>query len=246
MSALRAAAVIPARWASTRFPGKPLARLAGRLVIEHVWDAVHSSGLFDEAVVATDDQRVADAVKAFGGNVAMTSPRHASGSDRVAEVAGELNADIIVNVQGDEPFLTAAPLRDLLAAFDDPDVQVASLMHHLQDETALHDPNRVKVVCACNGDALYFSRAAIPYGRDMGCHSHCYVHIGVYAYRRQTLLRFVHLPHGRLEETEKLEQLRLLEHGIPIRMVATDYRGIGIDTPNDLVRAEELFDCGGP
>jgi len=241
MNNLTAAAVIPARWASSRFPGKPLARLAGKPVIAHVWEAMRASGLFTDVVVATDDQRIVEAVRGFGGVAVMTGAHHASGSDRVAEVAAGLSADIVVNVQGDEPFLSTAPLQALLAAFSDSRVLVASLMHHQQDEATFHDPNRVKVVCNRHGDALYFSRAPIPYTRDMGAHCHCHVHIGVYAYRRQALLDFVKLPHGRLEETEKLEQLRLLEHGIPIRMVATDYRGIGIDTPADLARAEELL-----
>ncbi len=238
---MKAAAVIPARYASSRFPGKPLARLAGKPVIQHVWDAVAGSGLFAEVAVATDDDRIAQAVRAFGGVVVMTSPHCASGSDRVAEAAYTLYSDIIVNVQGDEPFLTAGPLEALLRAFIDPAVQVASLMHDCADHAACADPNRVKVVCAAGGDALYFSRAAIPYYRDMDSHAGCRIHIGVYAYRRQTLFDFVQMPHGRLEEMEKLEQLRLLEHGVPIRMVSTEYRGIGIDTPADLLRAEELL-----
>lgn len=238
---MKAAAVIPARWASSRFPGKPLVALAGKPVLQHVWDAVAESGLFSDVIIATDDERIIEAANKFGGRAMMTSPKHRSGSDRAAEVAQQLDADVIVNVQGDEPFLTAAPLRVLLEPFTDSAVRVASLMHHVQDESAYRDPNRVKVVCADNGDALYFSRASIPFGRDMGFHHHCYVHIGVYAYRRETLLEFVKWPHGVLEEIEKLEQLRLLERGIGIRMVKTDYTGIGIDTPEDLTRAEELI-----
>jgi 3-deoxy-manno-octulosonate cytidylyltransferase (CMP-KDO synthetase) len=238
---MKAAAVIPARYASSRFPGKPMARLAGKPAIQHVWDAVAGSGLFAEVAVATDDDRIAQAVRAFGGVVVMTSPHCASGSDRVAEAAYTLYSDIIVNVQGDEPFLTAGPLEALLRAFIDPAVQVASLMHDCADHAACADPNRVKVVCAAGGDALYF----LPRGHSLlprhGQSRRLPIHIGVYAYRRQTLFDFVQMPHGRLEEMEKLEQLRLLEHGVPIRMVSTEYRGIGIDTPADLLRAEELL-----
>jgi 3-deoxy-manno-octulosonate cytidylyltransferase (CMP-KDO synthetase) len=232
---LNAIAAIPARFASTRFPGKPLAVLAGKTIIHRVYEAVANSGLFTTVLVATDDERIAAEVESFGGQIVMTRTDHPSGSDRIAEAVADIPGDIIVNVQGDEPFISAGPLTRLLEVFTDPSVQVASLMTPLTGDP--QNPNLVKVVTALNGDALYFSRCPIPHHRDTTGVGHL-LHIGVYAYRRETLLRMVKLSPTPLELTEKLEQLRLLENGIPIRMVETDYRGFGIDTPEDLDKAE--------
>jgi 3-deoxy-manno-octulosonate cytidylyltransferase (CMP-KDO synthetase) len=238
---MKAAAIIPARLGSTRFPEKPLAMLGGKCLITRVWEAVVATELFDEVIVATDSKRILDVVLAAGGKAQMTSSEHPSGSDRVAEVASGLEADIIVNVQGDEPFITADVLKPLLDSFRDDAVQMASLMTPILDAEQLDDPGIVKVVTDAAGKALYFSRSLIPFDRD-GSSGYNYMrHIGVYAWRRETLLRFVSLGMGKLERVEKLEQLRALENGIAIQMVETDYQGIGIDTPEDLARAERII-----
>lgn len=238
---MKAAAIIPARLGSTRFPEKPLAMLGGKCLITRVWEAVVATELFDEVIVATDSKRILDVVLAAGGKAQMTSSEHPSGSDRVAEVASGLEADIIVNVQGDEPFITADVLKPLLDSFLDDAVQMASLMTPILDAEQLDDPGIVKVVTDAAGKALYFSRSLIPFDRD-GASGYNYMrHIGVYAWRRETLLSFVSLGMGKLERVEKLEQLRALENGIAIRMVETDYQGIGIDTPEDLEKAERII-----
>jgi len=238
---MKAAAIIPARLGSTRFPEKPLAMLGGKCLITRVWEAVVATELFDEVIVATDSKRILDVVLAAGGKAQMTSSEHPSGSDRVAEVASGLEADIIVNVQGDEPFITEEVLKPLLDSFLDDAVQMASLMTPILDAEQLDDPGIVKVVTDAAGKALYFSRSLIPFDRD-GSSGYNYMrHIGVYAWRRETLLRFVSLGMGKLERVEKLEQLRALENGIAIQMVETDYQGIGIDTPEDLARAERII-----
>ena len=238
---MKAAAIIPARLGSTRFPEKPLAMLGGKCLITRVWEAVVATELFDEVIVATDSKRILDVVLAAGGKAQMTSSEHPSGSDRVAEVASGLEADIIVNVQGDEPFITEEVLKPLLDSFLDDAVQMASLMTPILDAEQLDDPGIVKVVTDAAGKALYFSRSLMPFDRD-GSSGYNYMrHIGVYAWRRETLLRFVSLGMGKLERVEKLEQLRALENGIAIQMVETDYQGIGIDTPEDLARAERII-----
>ncbi len=235
------AAVIPARYASTRFPGKPLALLQGKTIIQHVFERVKASGLFQDVIVATDDDRIAQVVQSFGGKCQMTSPNHQSGSDRIAEVIRDLDCDVIFNVQGDEPMIETEPLAKLKAVFSNPEVLAASLMSPFSDSKVLHDINAVKVVIDNNMNALYFSRSPIPHDRDGSGDFTYFRHIGVYAYRKKTLLDFITLPPGKLEQTEKLEQLRLLENDIPIRMVETAYQGIGIDTPEDLIRVEKLL-----
>lgn len=238
---MQAVAIIPARYASTRFPAKALALLHGKPLIHWVWSAVTGTGLFAEVIVATDSVAILQAVEEFGGTAVLTRGDHASGSDRIAEAAALLDAEIIVNVQGDEPLIDKQSLQALLQAFNDPEVQIASLMTALLDPVQLGDPNTVKVVVDRQSNALYFSRAPIPCNRD-GIHPVLYWrHIGVYAYRREALLKFVSLPLGKLEEVEKLEQLRALENGIPIRMIPTEYQGIGVDTPADLERIEALL-----
>ncbi|MDA3813614.1 MAG: 3-deoxy-manno-octulosonate cytidylyltransferase [Candidatus Cloacimonetes bacterium] len=238
---MKVIAIIPARYDSTRFPGKPLAKLGNKYIIQHVYEQAQKSGLFAEVIVGTDDQRIFEAVEGFAGKVILTSKKHKSGTDRVAEVCGKMliceDADVIINVQGDEPFITEKPLRKLIEAFDDPKVMVASLMHEASAD--IENPNVVKVVCDENNNALNFSRSPIPYSRTSK--TGYFKHIGVYAFRRKTLFEFVELPESRLEKIEKLEQLRLLENGYKIRMVITEYKGIGIDTPQDLERAENLL-----
>ena len=232
-------AVIPARWQSSRFPGKPLALLNNKPIIQHVYENVLNSGLFDQVIIATDSQKILDAVHAFGGNAQMTSTEHRSGTDRVAEVCQNLDFDIVVNIQGDEPFISLLPLKQLTDAFSDPQVKIASLMHLLTGK--IDDNNQVKVVCDNQGNALYFSRSVIPYNRDYNPDTYYYGHVGVYAFRKESLFKFIDLPPAKLENIEKLEQLRLLENGIRIKMIETEYSGIGIDTPEDLVQAEKKF-----
>ncbi len=235
-------AVIPARYASTRFPAKALALLAGKPIIQHVYERVASSGLFSQTIVATDHEAIYSAVESFGGKVLMTSANHQSGSDRIAEAASAIpEAELIFNVQGDEPLIDISSLAALLQVFADPQVQMASLMTPITDVSMLNNPNIVKVVCNSMHNALYFSRSTIPYNRDNDARITYYRHIGVYAYRRSTLFRFVSLPPSSLEQCEKLEQLRALEAGIPIRMLITDYQGIGIDTPEDLRMVEAML-----
>ncbi|HNW99855.1 MAG TPA: 3-deoxy-manno-octulosonate cytidylyltransferase [Candidatus Cloacimonadota bacterium] len=237
---MKVIAVIPARYSSTRFPGKALALLNGKPIIQHVYEATVNSGLFDQVIIATDDDRISHAVHDFHGRCCMTSPDHKSGSDRIAEVVRDMDCDVVFNVQGDEPFISREPLSALKDAFLDKTVEVASLMHIMQDEDDIVNPNNVKVVCDSLGDALFFSRSVIPYDRDNTGKVTYWKHIGVYAYRKQTLLRFITLPQGKIERIESLEQLRMLENGIRIRMIKTDYMGIGIDTPEDLEKAKQF------
>jgi len=235
---MKVIAIIPARFDSTRFPGKPLAKLGNKYIIQHVYEQAQKSGLFAEVIVGTDDQRIFEAVDGFGGKVTLTSKKHKSGTDRVAEVCNKMpccnDADVIVNVQGDEPFITEDPLRKLIESFTDQSVQVASLMHELKKD--IENPNVVKVICDENNNALNFSRTPNPESRTPN-----FKHIGVYAFRRKALFDFVKLPEGRMEKIEKLEQLRLLENEYKIKMVLTSYKGIGIDTPEDLKKAEKLL-----
>ena len=238
---MKTAAIVPARYASTRFPGKPLADLMGKPIIQWVYEACELSGLFHHVIVATDSVLIEKAVRGFGGRVEHTSASHPSGTDRIAEVALKLEADIILNVQGDEPLITKAALSGLLGAFSDDSVKVASLMTPITEDRDLENPNVVKLVTDSTGNALYFSRFPIPYNRD-NTNTTYMRHIGVYAYRRESLLSFVNLPPSPLEQTEKLEQLRLLENGIPIRMVNTDYQGLGIDSPEDLELVKSLIE----
>jgi 3-deoxy-manno-octulosonate cytidylyltransferase (CMP-KDO synthetase) len=234
-------AVIPARFASVRFPGKPLALLQGKPIIRHVYERVLNSQLFEDVIVATDDDRIREAVTSFGGKVRLTSDSHPSGSDRIAETINGMDCDVVFNVQGDEPMIDADTLSRLKQVFSDPSVRVASLMTPLNDDKALLNINIVKVITDNNMNALYFSRSPIPCNRDSIPGIEYFRHIGVYAYTKQTLLDFVNLPQGKLEQIEKLEQLRFLENGIPIRMVTTPYQGIGIDTPEDLKNVEILL-----
>jgi len=238
---LKTAAIIPARFASTRFPGKPLALLRGIPLIRYINDRIRSFGIFDHVIVATDSQSIFDEIIAHGGEARMTRVDHPSGSDRIAEVVQQIDAELIVNVQGDEPLIDAASLSGLIDLFTDDRIQVASLMTTLSDPLQLTDPNTVKVVTDQQGNALYFSRAPIPHLRDEDFCPQYLRHIGVYAYRRQTLLQMVSLPPSPLEQIEKLEQLRLLQNGISIRMLMTDYQGIGIDTPADLVAVRHIL-----
>jgi 3-deoxy-manno-octulosonate cytidylyltransferase (CMP-KDO synthetase) len=234
-------AVIPARWASVRFPGKPLARLAGKPMLQHVWERCVESGAFSRVLVATDDERIADAARGFGAEVRMTSTQCATGTDRVAEVARALpDVRAWVNVQGDEPLIAPQALALLCRNLLDPQVEMATLVRPL-DETERANPNVVKAVLSMRGTALYFSRADIPHARDGGAAPKRWAHVGLYGYRRDILLRLAALSPTPLEKAESLEQLRALENGIALHCQVTSYRGLGVDTPEDLARAEQML-----
>ncbi len=233
-------AIIPARLESSRLPQKLLKKLGSITILEHVYKRVLGSGLFFQVIIATDSQKIYDAVENFGGIVMMTSPLHQSGTDRVAEIAKNFICDAVVNVQGDEPFISKDALTLLVDAMHNKHINYASLMHHL-DPSTVTDPNNVKVVVNSAHEALYFSRALIPYDRDKKGDIPYYGHIGVYAYQKQALLDFVNMGTSHLEAIEKLEQLRILENGEKIKMCLTDYTGFGIDTPADLEKARAII-----
>jgi 3-deoxy-manno-octulosonate cytidylyltransferase (CMP-KDO synthetase) len=240
MGKLRIAAVIPARLASTRMSRKVLREIAGRPMVEWVWRAAAESGLMDPVLVATDSDEVAAVCRARGIPAEMTSPECPSGSDRVREVARRVDADVYVNIQGDEPMLTPDFFPPLLALFDRPEVEVGTLAVRCPPEE-IANPNAVKVVTALDGRALYFSRATIPFDRDGPGFAGYRKHLGIYAYRKAALERFAALPPGRLELVERLEQLRLLENGIDIYVAAAPRDTIGVDTEEDLRRAETVL-----
>lgn len=234
-------AMIPARYAATRFPAKLMQKLGDKTVILHTYDNTVATGLFDEVMVVTDSKIIFDEVTSHGGKVKMSIKEHESGSDRIAEAIAGMEVDIVVNVQGDEPFVQAAPLEKLLKTFDDAGVQVASLMQVLKEEKYIADPNYVKVAVDKNMNSLFFSRSPIPYHRDKTISPVYYEHIGVYAFRKQALLNFTSWPITPLEAAEKIECLRYLENGVPLKMVVTEYMGVEIDTPEDLIRAASIL-----
>jgi 3-deoxy-manno-octulosonate cytidylyltransferase (CMP-KDO synthetase) len=242
MPRMRAVGVIPARYAASRFPGKPLAPIAGVPLVRRVYDGARSAKRLAQVIVATEDARIADACRAFGAEVAMTSPDHPTGTDRIAEVAAGLDAEIIVNVQGDEPLIEGSVIDaavDALAA--DPSVPMSTVVHPA-DPDALDDPNRVKVVMDRAGRALYFSRSRIPYVRE-GVSMRMWQHVGLYAYRRAFLLEFVRLAPTGLERAESLEQLRALENGHAIRVatIEGDWRSVPVDVPADVAVVEAVL-----
>jgi len=240
MSTFRIAGVIPARLSSTRLSRKVLRNLVGRPMVEWVWRAAMASGLMDPVVVATDSEEVAGVCRERGIPVAMTSADCPSGSDRVRHVARQIDAEIYVNIQGDEPTLTAEFFPPLLALFDRPEVEVSTLAVRCPAEE-ISDPNAVKVVTALDGRALYFSRATIPFDRDGTGFAGYRKHLGIYAYRKAALERFAALPPSWIERVERLEQLRLLDNGIDIYVAAAPYDTIGVDTEADLLRAEAVL-----
>ena len=243
-------AIIPARYGSTRFPGKALADLGGKPMIQHVYERTLQASLVSRAIVATDDQRIFDAIRQTGGEAVMTAATHETGTDRLAEVAQGLEADLIVNVQGDEPLIVPAMIDQAIEPFlQDPALKMGTLKSRVR---CLHDflsPNVVKVITDNNGYALYFSRSPLPFFRDRWQDLKddafasgkllCYKHVGLYVYQRDFLLAFAAMPQTFLELAEKLEQLRALEQGIRIRVVETNFESLGVDTPEDLVKARE-------
>lgn len=237
-------AVIPARYASTRFPAKLMQDLGGKTVISRTYEAAVTTGLFDDVFVVTDSEIIFKEIVSNGGRAIMSVKEHESGSDRIAEAVEHMDADIVVNVQGDEPFINREPLADLLEVFKGDlarEIDLASLMVHINDAEAIESPNNVKVVVDQKKFALYFSRSVIPYPRDEGAGVRYYRHIGIYAFRKHALLDFAKLPMQSLEASEKLEQLRYLEYGKRIKMVETTHVGIGIDTPEDLEKAKQML-----
>ena len=232
-------AVIPARYSSTRLPGKALALIGGVPMIVRVWRQARQARIAERVIVATDDERILHAMGEAGGEVLMTSPNHQSGTDRVAEVAERVKADIYINVQGDQPFIAPADLEALAAPMiAEPELAMATLATPITDADEWHNPNKVKVVCGAGGDALYFSRSPIPFARDnRAVPPNALRHIGVYAYRRAFLLKFASLEPGVLEQIERLEQLRALERGYRIRVVASIAPSLEVDTPEDLAQA---------
>ncbi|MBI4850132.1 MAG: 3-deoxy-manno-octulosonate cytidylyltransferase [Nitrospirae bacterium] len=264
----KAVAIIPARFNSTRFPGKPLATLKGKIIIQHVFERVSAAKLIDAVLVATDDQRIFDAVTSFGGKAVMTSGSHVSGTDRIAEATSELDCDFVINVQGDEPFIRPEMVDEVVEVlYNDDKVSISTLAKRTTDINEIFSPNVVKVVMSASGFALYFSRAPIPFYRDEWqmkktedreqktedrvstfdlstlnsqlSTSFCYKHIGIYGFHKNALLSFTSLKEGRLERIEKLEQLRALESGMRIKVRITEHDTFGIDTIEDLRKAEE-------
>ena len=239
---LRILGVIPARYLSSRFPGKALVSIAGKMMLQHVWERALMAKYVSDVVIATDDERIRKACEMFGARVVMTRNDHVSGTDRVAEAASASNAEIVVNIQGDEPLIDPAAIdAAVLGLLDQDDVPMGTLKKQIERPDDIVDPNVVKVVTDAQGNAIYFSRSAIPYIRDTENALPYFKHIGLYVYRRDFLLSYSSLPVGPLEKVEKLEQLRALENGFKIRVVDTDYDSLGVDTPEDWRRVEEIF-----
>lgn len=241
---MKVIAVIPARYASTRFPAKLLQDLGGKSVIRRTYEAALNTQLFEQVWVVTDSELIFNEIKSHGGKVVMSCKEHESGSDRIAEAVADMEVDIVVNVQGDEPFIDRDSLFKLIEVFKqdiEEEIDLASLMRPITDPDDIQNPNNVKVVTDLNGLALYFSRAVIPFPREGNWASSYFQHIGIYAFRKQALLAFSKWPVSQLETIEKLEQLRYLEHGKKIKMVITNHVGIGIDTPEDLEIAKKML-----
>lgn len=242
---MKKVALIPARYGATRFPGKLMAKLGGKSVILRTYESTVNTGVFDEVMVVCDSDVIYNEIVNNGGKAVMSKKEHECGTDRIAEaIENRADVDIIVNVQGDEPFTQKEPLEKLLKVFEGEEgkqVQVASLMQVLKDQKSIEDPNYVKVAVDKKFNALFFSRSVIPYPRDKNVQSLYYEHIGIYAFRRQTLMDFTKMPVSPLEAAEKIECLRYLENGIPMKMVVTEYMGVEIDTPEDLLKAEKLL-----
>ncbi len=250
---MSAVVIIPARYGSTRFPGKPLSILAGRPLIQHVYERAATASLADRVMVATDSERIRRAVESFGGDAVMTAPEHPSGTDRIAEAARGTDYDIIVNVQGDEPLIRGEMIDAVIGLLEDGRADMGTLAKRIEDPDEVFDPNVVKAVFDGEGFALYFSRAPVPFYRDEFCGPgsresrppesvqglDLYKHLGIYSYRRDVLMRLTELPQSALERAERLEQLRALENGCRIKVGITGYETVGVDTPEDLARVEQ-------
>lgn len=231
-------AIIPARYSSSRFPGKPLADICGKPMIQRVYERVTSVEEIKSVYVATDDMRIFETVVGFGGNVIMTGGC-SCGTDRVYQACKDIDADIVINVQGDEPLIKPEMISDLIEAFDDSNVQMATLKKKIDNKDEIENPNVVKVITDQYGDAIYFSRYAIPYDREKKFEIDVYKHIGIYGYKKSFLEKFIALPQSTLEKTECLEQLRAIENGYKIRVKETIFQSIGVDRPSDVAKVEE-------
>jgi 3-deoxy-manno-octulosonate cytidylyltransferase (CMP-KDO synthetase) len=238
---MKIAAMIPARYAATRFPAKLMELLGEKTVIRHTYDATAATKLFDEVIVITDSDIIYQEIVSHGGKAMISKRPHESGSDRIAEAIADMDVDVVLNVQGDEPFIRKEPLEKLVRLFDEPSVKVGSLMRKIEDSNELVSSSCVKVVVNKNNDALYFSRSVIPFAANSAIDIPYFLHIGVYGFRKETLLQFTQWPAAKLEQVEKLEQLRYLENGIPIRMAQVDFKSVAIDTPEDLEKAKLLL-----
>ncbi|RCU42553.1 3-deoxy-manno-octulosonate cytidylyltransferase [Chryseobacterium lacus] len=236
-------AVIPARYEASRFPGKLMQKLGEKTVISTTYENVVKTGLFSDVFVATDSEIIFNEIQSNGGKAVMTG-QHETGSDRIAEAVENINCDIVVNVQGDEPFLKTEPLKQLMEVFQqdlNKKISLASLKIKLQNQEDIENPNHVKVITDLNGFALYFSRSVIPYHREKSIDAEYFRHIGVYAFRKEALLKFSRLPMSPLEKLEKIECIRYLENGMKIKMIETDFVGVGIDVPEDLEKARAIL-----
>jgi 3-deoxy-manno-octulosonate cytidylyltransferase (CMP-KDO synthetase) len=236
----KATGIIPVRYQSTRFPGKPLALIAGKSLVQRVYEQAKQAHLLQHLIIATDDERIFKASQAFGAEVHMTSPHHQSGTERVAEVAQKLDTPVIINIQGDEPLLQGQMIDDLVQALQDESVPMATLAAKVIDLDLLQDKNIVKVVCDKNGYALYFSRAPLPFQSA----EYFWQHIGIYGYQKEFLLKFRDLPVSWLERCEKLEQLRALENGFKIKIIQTASPTLSVDTPEDIIKIEKFIKKG--
>lgn len=239
---MRVIGVIPARYGSTRLEGKPLADIWGKPMIQYVYERARRASILDEVIVATDDLRIKEAVERFGGKVAMTSPKHPTGTDRSGEVIKDLDVNVVINIQGDEPLIDPKLIDEVgQPLLDDPKIEMATLAHEITTKEKHIDPNVVKVVADAQGFALYFSRSLIPYPRRTE-NFHVYEHIGIYAYRKNFLLKYIQLPSTSLEKTESLEQLRALENGYKIKVIVTEeYTGLSVDTKEDLEKVKAFL-----
>ena len=235
--------IIPARYASTRFPGKPLIDLCGKSMIQRVYEQCKQATTLSDVIVATDDERIAEHVRGFGGKVAITSDQHQSGTDRCAEVVLAYNGlcDAVINIQGDEPFINPSQIDALASVFQDPHTQLATMKKKMTSEADVHNPNMVKVISNHKEEAIYFSRSPIPYRRNPETQITYYKHIGIYGNRKESLLEITKLPAARLELAENLEQLRWIEYNYRIKLVETTIENIAIDTPDDLARVEKYL-----
>lgn len=240
---MKTIALIPARYGATRFPAKLLADLRGKPLIARTYLSTKATGVFDEVLVVTDHSSIAEAVEKEGGKVFFSQKTHESGSDRIAEAAASIEADIVVNVQGDEPFQDKESLSNLVAAFEDEKVDVASLMSPIKDPSLVNNPNIVKVVTDQENFSLYFSRSPIPFQRNESSSPEYFRHIGIYAYKKDLLMAFTQWKKSYLENVEMLEQLRLLDNGIRIKMVSTLHQAVAIDVPEDLEKALTYYDA---
>ncbi|MGV3658664.1 MAG: 3-deoxy-manno-octulosonate cytidylyltransferase [Prosthecobacter sp.] len=240
-SASRTLVAIPARWGSTRFPGKPLHLIAGKPLVQHVWERCQECRQIDDVIIATDDERIAEAAASFGAKAVLTSPDHPSGTDRIAESAKSFpDHRVIINVQGDEPLISPALIDELARTMrDDPGVKMITAAAPIHDQAQISDPNVVKVIFDTHGDALYFSRSPLPFVRNPASWPRSYRHLGIYGFQRSFLFQFVSWPPSRLEQTESLEQLRALENGARIRVVLTDELSPGVDTPEQAAAIEQ-------